>query len=224
VRVLRFVDKCHPLRGLPLLPRIGGCHIGGGGVRALRGLTMSPHGRVRKEEARVRMRAAFLGVVVVALHPACGSRSDLLESDQSNAAPESGAPRDASTGSAPTATATPTATGTATAIATTAPTATATPTAHASATASGGASPPLGDAAAGCTGPVVGSSSAGPGECDWSSGVTCGGANYQIECACPRGSCVCFGPTTHVVNYPGCPSCSMSLAQTFALCGFPSPQ
>jgi hypothetical protein len=73
-----------------------------------------------------------------------------------------------------------------------------------------------------------GSGGFGNGQCDNTSGEMCGGINYQVSCACPRGSCVCFGPTTHVVSFPGCPYCPSdppvgptTIAQVFALCGFP---
>lgn len=49
----------------------------------------------------------------------------------------------------------------------------------------------------------------------------CGGSTtYQVACACPEGTCACFGPSTTVVSFPGCPSCP-SLSQAFAACGFP---
>jgi hypothetical protein len=62
--------------------------------------------------------------------------------------------------------------------------------------------------------------------------ATCDGINYQVVCECPRSTCVCFGPTTQVVSYTGCPSCGSgpnpgdpyagpSTDQVLALCGFP---
>jgi hypothetical protein len=63
---------------------------------------------------------------------------------------------------------------------------------------------------------------------------TCGATLYQVSCSCPEGDCVCFGPTTHLVSYPGCPHCpepaidgfmpsggSTTVAEVFVLCGFP---
>jgi hypothetical protein len=78
---------------------------------------------------------------------------------------------------------------------------------------------------------VGGGGGIGNGSCEQSFGEFCGSTNYQVDCACPHGSCVCYGPTTHVVTYPGCPSCPSvqpavgpgSIAEVFALCGFPFP-
>jgi hypothetical protein len=68
----------------------------------------------------------------------------------------------------------------------------------------------------------------GGGECMTTFSETCGSTNYQVSCACPRGSCVCFGPTTHVVGFAGCPSCpgfgpnpAITTDDVLALCGFP---
>jgi hypothetical protein len=68
----------------------------------------------------------------------------------------------------------------------------------------------------------------GAGPCMSTFDETCGSTNYQVSCACPRGSCVCFGPTTHVVAFAGCPSCpgpgsnvAHTTDQVLALCGFP---
>jgi hypothetical protein len=66
----------------------------------------------------------------------------------------------------------------------------------------------------------------GNGTCTSTFGETCGGTNYQVSCSCPRGSCVCFGQSTTVVNFTGCPSCpglgsSFATDDIFALCGFP---
>jgi hypothetical protein len=79
-----------------------------------------------------------------------------------------------------------------------------------------------------------GASSDGDGRCGVAFGELCGDINYQVSCQCPRGSCVCFGPTTHVVNYAFCPSCGLPPPganippnvgqmrdQVLALCGFP---
>jgi hypothetical protein len=91
----------------------------------------------------------------------------------------------------------------------------------------GGTLAAAGDAST-CIG-IGGGGSLGNGECEESWGEMCGSTNYQIDCTCPRGSCTCFGPTTHVVQYPGCPSCPSippargpgAVAEVFALCGFP---
>jgi hypothetical protein len=80
-----------------------------------------------------------------------------------------------------------------------------------------------------------GASSDGDGRCGVAFGELCGDINYQASCQCPRGSCVCFGPTTHVVSYAFCPSCGIPVPggpnrppsldpmrdQVLALCGFP---
>jgi hypothetical protein len=65
-----------------------------------------------------------------------------------------------------------------------------------------------------------------PISCSSASGETCGTTNYQFSCDCPTGSCVCFGPSTHVVAYDGCPACPGFLPgppanDIFRLCGFP---
>jgi hypothetical protein len=68
----------------------------------------------------------------------------------------------------------------------------------------------------------------GGGQCMSTLGELCGSTNYQVSCACPRGSCVCFGPTTHVVAFSGCPTCpalgpnaGTTTDDVLALCGFP---
>jgi hypothetical protein len=68
-----------------------------------------------------------------------------------------------------------------------------------------------------------------PGECTITLTPPDAGTSYQATCACPEGTCVCFGPsTTQVVSFDGCPFCPgfMSIGPTtpdhvFALCGFP---
>lgn len=78
-----------------------------------------------------------------------------------------------------------------------------------------------GDASTTCMS-IGGGGVLGSGECEQSWGETCNGVNYQVDCSCPRGSCVCFGPTTHVVAYSGCPTCpGAGSGSVFALCGFP---
>jgi hypothetical protein len=56
-----------------------------------------------------------------------------------------------------------------------------------------------------------------------------GDAGYQATCACPQGTCACFGPSsTRIVDFAGCPFCPggfMSIGPTteqhiFDLCGF----
>lgn len=66
----------------------------------------------------------------------------------------------------------------------------------------------------------------GAEDCLSTFGETCGGTNYQVSCSCPRGSCVCFGLSTTVVSFTGCPSCpglgsSFTTDDILALCGFP---
>jgi hypothetical protein len=86
------------------------------------------------------------------------------------------------------------------------------------------------DASATCIS-AGGGGGSGAGSCDAEWSVKCGATSYQVDCACPRGSCVCFGPTTTIVAYPGCPICpdlgpgfSMGLAEVFSRCGFPYPE
>jgi hypothetical protein len=57
-------------------------------------------------------------------------------------------------------------------------------------------------------------------QCTVSFGETCGGNDYQATCACPQGTCACFGSSTQVVTFTGCPSCP-GPAQVFKACGFP---
>jgi hypothetical protein len=90
-----------------------------------------------------------------------------------------------------------------------------------------------------CTLQGIGPAGGGMGgldECITTVSATCGGQSYQATCACPNGTCACFGPSSgHVVTFPGCPSfCPgagggpngagigpTSPAYVLALCGFP---
>jgi hypothetical protein len=79
--------------------------------------------------------------------------------------------------------------------------------------------------------PAGGGSGFSNGECDSMTRAMAGNTEYQVSCSCPEAACVCFGPTTHVVKYSGCPSCpsdpgtgSSSIQEVFALCGFPPYQ
>jgi hypothetical protein len=95
----------------------------------------------------------------------------------------------------------------------------------------GGSTSTARDASVTCA-PAGGSASgSGDGNCDVEWSIKCGDTTYQVACACPRGSCVCFGPTTTIVAYPGCPVCpdlgpgsSTRLAEAFSRCGFPYPE
>jgi hypothetical protein len=71
----------------------------------------------------------------------------------------------------------------------------------------------------GCT-PMNGGGSIGPTECLTTLGEACGDAGYQATCACPQGTCACFGSATNVVSFTGCPSCPIA-EEVFMLCGFP---
>jgi hypothetical protein len=107
-----------------------------------------------------------------------------------------------------------------------------------------GTSPPIpgpfaGMGGPGCTPMNVGGAGGGQGECTSMFGETCGGIDYQATCACPQGTCACFGPSTHVISFKGCPACpgalpnppgtigglttkgALTMDQVFALCGFP---
>jgi hypothetical protein len=69
-----------------------------------------------------------------------------------------------------------------------------------------------------------------PGECTSTLTSTAGGKSYQATCACPEGTCACFGPSssTRIVSFTGCPFCPgegsigpTTSERVFALCGFP---
>ena len=80
----------------------------------------------------------------------------------------------------------------------------------------------------GCT-QTGGGGTGGNGECTSTVGETCGGVNYQVVCACPEGSCVCFSQSssTKVVSIDSCPFCpggpagGQSPSDLYDLCGFP---
>jgi hypothetical protein len=67
------------------------------------------------------------------------------------------------------------------------------------------------------------------GQCATTFSATCGGTTYQATCACPQGTCACFGASTHVVAFTGCPFCPGSpdsigpatMQDIVELCGFP---
>lgn len=86
------------------------------------------------------------------------------------------------------------------------------------------------DASAACT-PLSGNGngSTGGGLCDSNYSARCGGTTYQVSCTCPAGMCACYGPTTHVISFTGCPYCPSdgpsapgptTIEQVFTLCGF----
>jgi hypothetical protein len=77
----------------------------------------------------------------------------------------------------------------------------------------------------GCT-QTGGGGTGGNGQCTSNFSETCGAMSYQVVCACPQGSCVCFaGGSTHVVDYAGCPYCPgggpTTADDAYTLCGFP---
>jgi hypothetical protein len=102
-----------------------------------------------------------------------------------------------------------------------------TPEAGSAAPGRGDASPPPPPVSSvGCAGGPGGGSaggggSSGAGSCDIMTQQTCDGVNYLVDCACPQGSCACFGSTTTVVTFTGCPTCP-TIAQANAICGFPN--
>jgi hypothetical protein len=77
-----------------------------------------------------------------------------------------------------------------------------------------------------CT-PMGAGGGGGNGECTSTFGEMCGGTSYQVSCDCPRGSCVCFGQSTTVVSFTGCPACpglsniGPTTDDLLTLCGFP---
>lgn len=90
---------------------------------------------------------------------------------------------------------------------------------------------PTEDAAPACI-PMIGGGGGGSGVCGGTLEETCGGTDYQVSCACPQGTCACFGPSsTQVISFTGCPACpgspgfaapgALTTDQVFALCGFP---
>ena len=85
--------------------------------------------------------------------------------------------------------------------------------------------PPPGDG--GCV-PTGGGSSGGNGTCTSEFGESCGGMTYQVVCACPSGSCACFGPSsTTTFSFSGCPYCpgegvgTTTSDDLLTQCGFP---
>jgi len=84
----------------------------------------------------------------------------------------------------------------------------------------------LAPSSAGCvlTFSPQGATSSSPGECTVELNATCGNNAYQASCACPEGTCACFGSLTSVIHFEGCPFCPgsegvTSAAEVFALCG-----
>lgn len=73
-----------------------------------------------------------------------------------------------------------------------------------------------------------GGSSGGNNQCTADISETCGSTNYQVVCACPQGSCACFGESsTTSISYDGCPTCpgigidSTTMTDLLTRCGFP---
>ena len=56
--------------------------------------------------------------------------------------------------------------------------------------------------------------------CETTAEGTCSGISYKVTCACPQATCACFGATTTLVPFSGCPGCP-SFSQAFNICGFP---
>jgi hypothetical protein len=91
------------------------------------------------------------------------------------------------------------------------------------------AAPPTAhDAASPACTPMGTGGGGGKGQCSSTFQEICGGTIYQASCSCPRGSCVCFGQSTTVVNFTSCPSCpgldpsaGPTTADIFELCAFP---
>jgi hypothetical protein len=65
------------------------------------------------------------------------------------------------------------------------------------------------------------SESVGPvGGCTTFVEATRDGGSYQGLCACPEGACTCFGRTTKVVPFMGCPSSCPTGTEIASLCGW----
>lgn len=75
------------------------------------------------------------------------------------------------------------------------------------------------EASTACT-PNGGGGGGGNGDCMTWLDETCDGIDFQVSCDCPTGNCVCFGPSTKVVQLPSCTGCP-NVTEAFALCGFP---
>jgi hypothetical protein len=85
-----------------------------------------------------------------------------------------------------------------------------------------------------------GNNGLGNRECAAHASERCGDTDYQVVCTCPEGTCSCFGPTTHVIHFAGCPYCPgdqadasdlsplpggvkpANFAAMLTLCGFPA--
>src|SRR5262249_41530751 len=65
---------------------------------------------------------------------------------------------------------------------------------------------PASSDASACVGGGLGSGS-GNGSCTSENSEACGGIQYKVVCACPEAICVCFGPSTKMVPFSGCPFC-----------------
>ena len=69
---------------------------------------------------------------------------------------------------------------------------------------------------------LFGLADSGDFECESEFTESCGGTMYRIACACPNGTCACFGPSsTHVIDFPVCPDCLMQPSTLAVACGFP---
>lgn len=92
------------------------------------------------------------------------------------------------------------------------------------------------DESSACTPSTGGGLNAGGDQCTGTFQGTCGGTMYQATCACPQGTCACFGPSNHVVAFAGCPLCptetvtdagvvtrGISASDVFALCAAATP-
>jgi hypothetical protein len=80
--------------------------------------------------------------------------------------------------------------------------------------------------------PSPASASNGSGQCQSILVNDCNGTHYQVICTCPRQQCACFGPTSKVIPFGGCPYCPSfgpgpqapggpSISDLFAACGYP---
>jgi hypothetical protein len=84
------------------------------------------------------------------------------------------------------------------------------------------------DAASSSCKPTLNGATSGGQQCHSDLTWSCGGAQHEVICGCPQGTCVCFGNSSKVIPYKGCPYCPLGPGgpgattpdDLFAQCGF----